>query len=299
MPRFFWLLLLVLPSVALAGDPSPANSVVVIDGNGKEITLKGWRFAAGLRKLGWLSAQGATTEALAFRETNSTSYRDGVVTLIPIHQIDEISFDYTKKSVAVKVAGVAAPLEGSIRFKEINAIVIEAEIDKGAAGILEVKYRGGPGGTIRGIRFSGAKAADPAKGDVRNIVIADGNQQTVDTVTNLKALYRFADGSEQLHSTLMFRKTFKLDLATVKHLKAVDGNGKDVVFDATMADGSQQSLTLVPAMTIDGKPATLEGLLGTVPAGFKIYPLHTVGELATEPIKAAPKKGDPKKDDDP
>ena len=64
-----------------------------------------------------------------------------------------------------KVAGVEKPLEGSIRYKEINQIAIEADVDRGAAGVVALKYRGGLlKGGIQAVRFPGAKAGPADSG---------------------------------------------------------------------------------------------------------------------------------------
>ena len=37
--------------------------------------------------------------------------------------------------------------------------------------------------------------------------------------------------------------------------------------------------TLLPKVTLEGKPATLVGLVGRVPAGYKLFPLHVIAEV--------------------
>jgi hypothetical protein len=38
-------------------------------------------------------------------------------------------------------------------------------------------------------------------------------------------------------------------------------------------------------VTIDGRDAVLEGLMGRVPAGYKLFPMHTIGEVQFEESK--------------
>jgi hypothetical protein len=51
--------------------------------------------------------------------------------------------------------------------------------------------------------------------------------------------------------------------------------GTLVILDAA---GEDQTLTLRETMPIDGKPAQLEGLLGSVAVGFKLFPASTLAE---------------------
>src|SRR5579872_3738653 len=116
--RMKWTLLL---GVAVAGaaawavaadEPAKPDGkmLVVTDGNGKEHKLKTWKFTSGTRKLSWLAAAdkeadpkdkpdgketaqpkappkaqpAAGPEALEFREENSTNFREGIMTFVPL-----------------------------------------------------------------------------------------------------------------------------------------------------------------------------------------------------------------------
>jgi hypothetical protein len=274
-----------------ADDPAkPSNSeAIIVDSSGKEIALKKWHISAGTRKLAWLEKDGAAPEALAFRETNSTLFKDGVVTLIPLDRLESLTYDVEKQTVTAKVAGLEQALEGSIRYKEINQITIEAEVDKGDAGIVELKFKGGQlKGGIRSVKFPGTKAGAAPAGEKMFITIADAKQKPEpQAVYQLQALYKVGKEGEKLASTLMFKKTFKLELSQIQSMRVHDNpETKDVECEVTLKDGTTQTLTPLTATTIDGKPATLEGLLGLVPAGYRLFPLHTVGELS----RAEPKK---------
>jgi hypothetical protein len=293
MFRRFSIALLVIPiSLCSAADPT------IIDGAGKEIVLKNWKITAGTRKLDWLPN---APEALIFREVNSTTFREGVLTFIPLDRLESLSYDVEKKTVKAKVAGVDQPLEGSIRYQGINQIVIEAEVDKGAAGILELKYRGGAlAGGIRGVKFAGAKAGPKPAGDKIFLTIADGNKkEAAEPVHDLQALYR-VEKTEKTLPWLMFRKTFKVDVAKIKKMSLREQpDQKSFECDVALDDDSQQTLTLLTTVTADGKPATLAGLVGAVPAGYRLFPMHTIGEISKSEPKAPPEKLGPKKKEKP
>ena len=302
--RLLPLCLILAPLPLLrADDPKPAGPTIV-DGAGKEVALKTWAITAGTRKLTWLAKDGAAApEALAFRDVNSTLYVEGVMTLIPLDRLESLTYDTTKQTVTAKVAGVEKPLEGSIRYKEINQIAIEADADRGAAGVVALKYRGGVlKGGIQAVRFPGAKAGPAPTGDKTFVTVADKGATHTEAVYQLQALYKQADGKEVLSPAVMFKKTFKIELAQIVSMKIHDDpKAKEVECDVTLKDGSEQTLTLLNTMPIDGKDATLEGFLAAVPVGYKLYPVRCVSEIGKdepkkeEPKKEAPKKEDPKK----
>src|SRR5438128_1743779 len=99
--------------LALAADPPvPEGTLVVVDAAGKEQKLKAWKFVAGTRHLSWLAtpvpakecddkepAKGdkpkppAGPEALEFREENSTTFRNGILTFVPLDRLRAIDYD--------------------------------------------------------------------------------------------------------------------------------------------------------------------------------------------------------------
>ena len=46
-----------------------------------------------------------------------------------------------------------------------------------------------------------------------------------------------------------------------------------------VCDGEEQTYTLLRAPTLDGKPATLEGLVGKVRGGYKFFPARTLADM--------------------
>jgi len=325
-------LLTVMVGVALlcslkAADPLPeppapaeAGTLIVIDGTGKEQKLKSWKFAAGVRPLGWLAPAGAEKdakdepkpkgertkppagpEAIVFREENSTDFQEGVLTLIPVDRLRVIDYDNEKRTVAIRVATNEKPaddalLTGATKFLGVNRLTIEAEVDKGDMGIAEVKYLGG--GTdkpIRGLRFAAPKPPAAAPESRLAFVVVEG-KNNVQKVADLQPLYQFADGGERLLPHLMFKKTLKIDVAKIQKIMAVEGRvaeGKEM--DVTLKDGNSDTLTLLKTITLDGKQATLAGVLGRVPAGYKLFPVHTFTEIQFDEYKEPkPEKKDDK-----
>lgn len=283
---------------ALPLSVCPAADLIIIDGAGKEIVLKSWKISAGTRKLDW---QAGAPDVLVFREVNSTTFREGVLTFIPLDRLESLNYDAEKQIVKAKVAGIEQPLEGSTRYQGINQIVIEAEIDKGAAGTVELKYRGGPlKGGIRGVKFAGARPGPNPAGDKTFVVIADGNKKlAVQPVHELQALYRL-EKAEKTLPWIMFKKTFKVELSRIKKMSLREQpDQKAFECDVALDDGSEQTLTLLTAVMADGKPAALEGLVGVVPAGYKLFPMHTMGEISKSEPKAPPEKLGPKKKEKP
>lgn len=317
--------------------PAEPGTLVVIDAGGKEQKLKAWKLVNGTRPLTWLapavpkenpekkdSKEGAPSrkvavgaedekpgvkkapvgpEALAFREENSTDYQDGIVTLIPFDRIRTIDYDAEKRTVAVRVATTDKPaadelVSGTTKYLGTNRLTIEAEVDMGKLGIAEVKFLGGGGEKpIRAVRFPAPKAsaAVPA-GRPAYITIVDG--KGVQKVSDLQPLYQFEDGSERLLSTVMFKKTLKLDVSQLQKLVAVEGRvpeGKEM--DVSLKDGTSNTLTLLKNPTIDDKQATLIGFVGRVAGGYKLFPVHTFTEIQFDEMKEEKKPEKPEKKD--
>ena len=293
-------------------DGPPPGSLVIIDSAGKEHKIKGWKFALGTRRLTWLAAadkapappdkkddkaapKGARVlpgpEALEFRDDKSTNWQEGVVTLVPIERLRAIDYEAEKQLVTIKVAISDKPeddqaLTGTTRFKGTNKITIEAEVDRGDMGIAEVKFLGGQPGGVKAIRFPAPKAAAAATGRSAAVTVTDKMGKNTQNAIDLQALYRMADGTERLLPTLMFKKTFKVELAKVLKITIQPGGKPDEAeWTLKLKDGEEQTLTLLKTIMIDDKPATLEGLLGKVPAGYKLFPPHAIAEIAFEAEK--------------
>jgi hypothetical protein len=303
-----------------AGD----DALVIIDNAGKEQKLKKWSFVVGTRRLSWLAPAAPAKEkdkekgkdakeddkpkpadgpeALVFREDNSTNFIDGILTFVPLDHIRAIEFDNDKESATVRVftgekADEDEVLTGTTKFEDSNKITIEAEVDLGDLGLAEKKFLGGVPKGIRGIRFPAPaerKAAPASAGRPAQITATD-KEKTVHKVTDLQPLYK-VPGGERLLPTLMFKKTLKLDVAKVQKLEFSKGTRTDVECQVTLKDGAEHTLTLLRSIPFDGQTATLEGLVGRVTAGYKLFPLHTIAEVQFDEAKGEPK--DKPKDED-
>jgi hypothetical protein len=107
-------------------------------------------------------------------------------------------------------------------------------------------------------------------------------------VTDLQVLYRVLSGGEKLSPVLLFKKTLKVPVDKLQKLVAAGGDGAE--WQLTLKGGSEETFTLLTAGELDGARVRLEGLLGKVPAGYKLFPLHTVAEVQFD--EAKPDKGD-------
>ncbi len=294
---------LVLFGAALAADPAkPADApkaetpaLIVIDSAGKEQKVKDWKITTGTRHLSWLAGPAPVAdkeaprkvekpgakvgpEALLLRENNSTTYEEGVLTLVPLDRIRAIDYD-DMDTVTVTVAGdkpeADEKLQGPTKYKGINKLAIEAEVDKGALGRAELTFQGGVSKGIKGIRFPTPKSAAAPTGRAASVMLTDKKQTEPHKVTDLQALYRFGDGSEVVSPNLKFRKTLTINIADVKKLRAAGGNGTE--FGVTDKDGAEEIYTLLnPAPLEINRAAVLEGFLGKVPAGYKLFPVAIV-----------------------
>jgi hypothetical protein len=299
--------LALLCAAAVAADPPPAAApaLVVVDAANKEQKLKSWKFVAGTRHLGWLApaprpgekpqAADAGPQAVEFRDEHSTTLKNGVLTLLLPQHLHSLDYDSEKQTVTANIfvgekADGDLTLTGTTKYQGINRVTIEAEVDKGEAGIAEVKYLGGSKGGVRQFRFPAPKPLPETKGRPAFVAIEDEGKTHSDEVKDLQPLYRFADGSERLVPTLMFKKTLKLDVSKIGRLKA-EGRGEDgTECRVTTKDGEEQTYTLLKTATIDDKPATLEALVGTVRGGYKLYPAATFADMHLD-VQFDEKKG--------
>lgn len=280
-PRLFLILCLLFNSPAFAQDASP----IVIDSSGKELTLKKWKIVAGTRKLPWVEGK---PEVFEIRELGSTSFKDGIVTLVSLSRIQEVAWDYEKETMTVRVAGLEKPLIGTTKYKDINVLTIEAEVDQGKSGVADLRFRGGPiKGGIRGIKFPNAKAPERMRepGSVFAFTVPPVAKSkagpAVYQASGIQALYRTSSTEEKPLSYLMFKKTLKVELANISQLTVGTYNAKDHTAECELKqkDGMDLSVTLLTAFPIDGKPATLLGFLGVVPAGYRLFPIYTISQF--------------------
>ncbi len=271
-----------------ADPPAPdAASATVVDAAGKEVKLSAVRFTLGTRRLAWLADPAATTEegkkgplALDLREPHSTTFQNGVVTLVPLGSVEGVTYDADKFTAAVGVKGLPAPVVGTTQYKGFCVLGFEGE-----AGGVKGKFAGGVVRTgVKSLAFTGAKPLPDRKADgpawAVKIDHPKAGNPTV-AARNLKALYQFPGGAEKLADVLPVRKGDPLALGgpgkppgfAQLDMLAVDSNRKLAVAEV----GGRT--VLIPTAEWEGKPATLVGLVGEVDAGWKLFPLHTVLEL--------------------
>lgn len=297
-----------------AGEKSShktAAGLVLVDAKGKEQKVKAWQFVAGTRRLGWLAPQkkeperpekrdrggpparprpadrheAQGPEALAFRDDNSTVWKDGVLTLVPLEHLRGIDFDNENETATVRVAtgdkpDADATLTGTTKYRGTNKFTIEAEVDKGELGIAAVKFNGGVKNGIRSLRLPSPKPAPAPAGRPAQVTVnLDGKKKAAEKVTDLSVLYETPAG-EKLAPVLLFKKTIKLDLSKARKLVAAEGEVAE--WQVTLKDGNEETFTLRPAGELDGVQVVFQGFLARVPAGYKLFPAHAVAEIEFE-----------------
>jgi hypothetical protein len=311
--RVFCSLAVVAVLAVARGAPAPEPApLVVIDAAGKEQKLKTWKFTTGIRRLSWLapappappsdedSAASKTPprtvlagpEALEYREEESTSFVEGVLTFVPLDRLRGLDYDVEQKTVTARVAIGPKPddsviLTGTTRFERVNKLSIEAEVDKGELGVAEIRYLGGTIRGIHGLRFPSPQAATPPAGRPALVTTA-GKMPATHKVTELQGLYRFANGYERVSPLLMFKKTLKLDIAKIQKIVTAGAEDDSGAWQIQLKNGGDETLTLLRIITLEGKDAQLEGLLGRVPAGYKLFPVLTIGEIQFDVTEAKP-----------
>ncbi len=298
-----------------AGDanPAPPNSgtLVVTDAAGKEHKVSGWSLTAGARPLGWLAPPAkdgdgkgkakekaaAAPQALVVREELKIHYLAGVLTLVPLERVRSVTFDKDKETMTVRVAVSDKPeedavLTGTTAYRGINKLTIRAEVDMGAEGVAEVTFQGGVPKGVKEVRFPAPKAEPFKPGRPAVVTTLDRDVKKTYQVSDLQALYQLRSGQEKVVSTVMFRKTLKVDLAKVKKVTAGSEDGEDVVWQVVRQDGSESTLTLLTSTTMDGEPATLVGLIGRAPAGHVLFPARRVQGVEFDTAADTKKKED-------
>lgn len=280
------LFILMGASFVYAADEPAGEAISLVDSAGKEHKLANVKWFAGTKRLAFLSdPKGATDDAkkgplaLEIREPNSTSFQKGVTTLIPMSCVESLRYDYEKLNLSVAVKG-QDPVPGTLQFRGINVLSLEVKADD-----KPVRFTGGSTKDgFKSIAWPGAKPLPSrAVGTTWSVQIVHpmAKDPTL-SVRNLKGLYAFPNGAEQLADTLPVRKgePLKLDTAIRKlELIAVDPNTQMAAMELTV-EGVPERLIAVPLVQDFGKSAgTLTGFLGEVNAGWKFFPLHAVKSL--------------------
>jgi hypothetical protein len=289
------------PRAAGKAGKKAGGVLVVIDHAGKEVKLSAWKFLSGTRRLSWLAPAGkaraakgeeagedeapAGPEALALREENSTTFEKGILTLVPVTSLKKIDYDAEARTVRVTYLMASAKdseagtLTGSTKYTGINKLTLEGEMDLGELGKAALKFQGGTPRSVKSIQFPEPKPV-PAPTGRPAVITASDKEKTKHQVSDLRVLYRVGRGQERLSNLLQFKATVKIDLAKLQKLRRVeseDKSGGGYDFEVTLKSGQEHTLTLLTNTNPDdGKPAQLEGLLGRVSGGYKLFPAHTI-----------------------
>lgn len=297
------LVIAAMLSLTIIGNSTAAKiTLVIIDANGKEQKLKNWEFVEGVQSLSWLTKPKPKVEpkegekpkdtpkeegpkALIFREEKSTLFVDGILTLIPLESIRSLSYDYENKKATVNVA-VSDKEEDDVvltgsagEYKGINTLTILAEVDKGDLGVAEVKLKGGVKGGIQGFRNETPTPVKAPEGKKSGVTFVHQGEKVTQTAHQLQPLYRVGRSSQQVvNNTLFFRKTIKVDIAKLKSLKAADKSGKE--WTMTLSNGDEETFTLLDPAVLNDQQVSLQGLVGKVATGYKLFPLHSIQEMS-------------------
>jgi hypothetical protein len=283
----------LVAALPLLADEKPApagpGTLLITDSAGKEHKVTGWTFTAGTRRLGWLAPpdkakdKKAGPEALAVRDELKFNYLAGVVTLVPLDRLRSVRFEEEKVTVRAATGPKDeedAVLVGTTAYKGINKLTLEADVDKGDAGVASLTFQGGVPRGVKAVRFPEPKGEPFKPGRPAVVVTLDKDVEKTHKVSDLQPLYLLADGRETLSNTLMFKKTLRLDVAKMKSVTAGEEDGDEPVWRVVQKDGDDSTLTLLTAGTIDGQKATLVGLVGRVPFGYKLIPIKRVKSIA-------------------
>ena len=276
-------LICAIATTAFAEEPADAP-ITLVDASGKEYKLTNVKLNTSVRRLAFLGdPKGATDDAkrgrlaLEIREPNSTSFAKGVTTIIPLSSIESVKYEYEKQSLSVAVKG-QEPVTGTLQYQNINVISLDAKTND-----VTAKFSGGKKDGFRSIAWANAKPmASRAVGTAWQVQIYHPEAKHPSlTVRNLKAIYSFPGGIEQLADSLPVRKgeSLKLD-TTLKKLEivAVDTNPsfQNAAMEVTV-EGNPEKLIAVPLLNdLGNRTGTLIGFIGEVDAGWKLFPLHCI-----------------------
>jgi hypothetical protein len=286
-------------TTALADDaptpqPATANRLTVVDGSGATFEVPSYQFVAGTQQHPWLTGEvdGAAPHLLVFRENDSTTFAEGVLTLVPVASIRAIEYDYEAKRATLRVAiservEEDVVLEGSAGvYVGFNALTIAFERDKGEFGVAEVKLEGGVAGGLRALRFSAPQPLAPAVGGLQGRVEVVSKEPLEPRVLQgLVAVYRA--GNDTLSGdTLFFRTSLRVPLTRLSRMVAAGNRGKD--WRLALPGEPEANYTLLEPARLGEREVQLRGFAGRVRAGWRVFPLHTmaavtIGEATQEP----------------
>ncbi|MCS7045410.1 MAG: hypothetical protein NZO58_03545 [Gemmataceae bacterium] len=302
MRAAFWCALTIvsIPTISL-GQTSDEGWELLLDGK-TSLPLEHAKFTAGTRPLAWLAADGAAPkkgksapapEYLEFREENSTSFKDGIVTLVPLSSVLRLEYVPEKKQVrvTVKAADGEQVLVGPTRYVGVNKFNVEGSVAPARVPVAgDVQFHDGLMKTpFLGFARKTAKPVPAPTGRravvVGQDVVAKKNDAEAvrHPVHDLVPLYRVGAG-QQLAKVLMFQKVGQLDTDRIVGMRHVPLADKKPTasreYEVTVTGGEKQRLSLLDETVLgDNQKAKLIGLVGRVPAGYKLFPPHTIAEV--------------------
>lgn len=268
---------------------------IVYDGQTK-IRLKDAHFTAGTRRLSWLAADEKPAKAkapvgpeyLEFREDKTPMYTDDIVTYISIASLQRIDYEHEKKlvRVTVKQAGDKdLTLFGSTRYANINKFSFDGTARQMTEFPVEGPLQFQDGRMRLPIRAFVQAAARPVEAPTGRvaIVVARDKDKTQHKVHGLAPLYKVGAG-QKLASVLMFQKVGQLDVSKIAALRQLPPTDKKQTYshdyEVTQIGGDKEKLTLLDATQLEGNAkAVLVGLVGRVPAGYKLFPAPIIAEV--------------------
>jgi hypothetical protein len=288
-------------STLLAPEPAKAPPIITItDQAGKEYKAKTYTFGSkdkggSVFRLSWLapaeakpkkdkgkkpaeSSDKVGPEAIVIREGNKFGVADGVVTFVPLANVRTVEFDNEKKTITITAAtsGEDVKLSGSTAYKGINKLLIEAEVDKGTAGVAEAVYEGGiPDGNLKMVKFPSSKPAE-VKGRPAVVVTADKGTKRTDKVFNLTPVYVMPSGRLLADKTLLFKKTLRLDVNKLVKIVTTKEEAFEPVWKVTPKGEEEEAYTLLMEGKIADQEAKLFGLVGQVPEGYRLFPARRI-----------------------
>ena len=275
-------------------DPEKKNGkeshlIVLPPAGADKVKLADWKFTHGTRHFSLSVAPAkpktktpAGPEYLEFREEKSTTFKNGILTLVPLTSIRTIEYDREKKTVsaiAIKDSGEDVTLLGSTKFAG-NKITLEADAILDGLGSATVKFYGGIDKGLRSIAFPAPKPADKVQGP-EAVVTADDKEKTKHTAADVRPLF-LVDGQYQVMPYVMFKKTVKIDWDKVASLRFAPPDDKKKLsneYEVTLKDGAKHTLTILTTVELEKKKTmTFVGLIGRVPVGYKLFHLDAIFE---------------------
>jgi hypothetical protein len=260
--------------------------LAIVDGKGATHKTKNWNFTRGTKRLSWLPAAEAA-QALEFYEGKGAPLKKSVLTYLPLASIRSIDFDpaMDKEIMTVRVATSAKEaddviLVGPLFYPNFNTLEITATVQGGDKDDAVVEFEGGTRqGSIRSIRFPAPKPIDPLpKGRFASVKHVNMKYPTLQIV-DLQVLYVQGDGSWKTLPTLYFNDPSKAELVNISKLTQMRSGGNS--YEVTLLSGQKNPRVIVNEPK-DAGDVELVGFVGRFSAGYRIFPLVTVGEVLFE-----------------